>query len=82
MILASPFTAQKKAFTVYLQNQEVRSGVNKIFRVDKGRETDVTTSDNILVQQSDEDYLCILKFVAPEVLQRYGVNVNWEVKKQ
>ena len=82
MIIASPLTAQKQAFTVYLQNREVRSGVNKIFRVYKGQETDVTTSDDILVQYSDADYLCILKFVAPEKLQRYGVNVNWEVKKQ
>jgi hypothetical protein len=82
MIIASPFTKQKEAFTVYLENQEVRSGVNKIFRVYKGQETDVTTSDNILVQYSDADYLCILKFIAPERLQRYGVNVNWEVKKQ
>lgn len=82
MIIASPFTAQKNAFTVYLENRAVRAGVNQIFRVYKGQETDVTTSDDVLVQHSDTDYLCILKFVAPENLQRYGVNVNWEVKKQ
>jgi hypothetical protein len=80
--IASPFTEQKTAFTIYLDNREARSGVNRIFRIRNGQETDVTTSDEILVQQSDENYLCILKFAAPERLQRYGVNINWEVKKQ
>ncbi len=82
MTIASPFTAQKKAFNIFLQNRAIRAGVNKIFRVYKGQETDVTTSDDILVQYSDLDYLCILKFVGPQTLQRYGVNINWEVNKQ
>lgn len=79
--IASAFTTKKTAFDVYLQNKEVRTGVNKIFRIRDGQETDETTSDDILVQHSDENYLCILKFVAPERLQRYGVNIDWEVKK-
>ncbi len=82
MTIASPFTAQKKAFNIFLQNRAIRAGVNTIFRVYKGQETDVTTSDDILVQYSDPDYLCILKFVGPQTLQRYGVNINWEVNKQ
>ncbi|CAF2184018.1 unnamed protein product [Rotaria magnacalcarata] len=80
--IASPFTMEKKASILYLQNREVRAGVNKIFRIYKDQVTDVTTSDDTLIQYSDADYLYILKFVGPQTLQRYGVNINWETKQQ
>ncbi|CAM2715257.1 unnamed protein product [Rotaria socialis] len=80
--IVSSFTVEKKPSILYLENHEVRAGVNNIFRIYKNQETDVTTSDDTLVQYSDADYLYILKFVGPQKLQRYGVNINWEVHQQ
>ncbi|CAF0874109.1 unnamed protein product [Rotaria sp. Silwood1] len=79
LMIETPFTKKHQPYTIYLDNEQVMSAVSHVYRVFNNQETDVTTKDRTLIQYSDSNYQIILKLQGPDRLQRYGVNINYDV---
>jgi hypothetical protein len=79
MIIETPFTQKKQAYTIYFDNKSMNEAASHVYRVFHGQETEVTTTDSKLIQYSDANYQVILKLQAPSQMSLYGVFINYEV---
>lgn len=77
LIIETPMTYERKSFTISLMNEELAGAINHVYRIIHGKESDVTTHEKILRQDSDENFQVILKFQGPKQLSRYGVNIDY-----
>ena len=75
--ITTPFTSKKQAYTVSIDNEELQVAVFHVYRILNGQETEVTTNDTTLVQDSDANYQVILKFQGPPTLTYYGVFIRY-----
>lgn len=81
LIIETPFTSTRQPYTIYLDNEQLMTGVLHVYRVFNNQETEVTTRDKKLIQYSDANYQIILKLQGPSRLSRYGVNIDYQVVK-
>jgi hypothetical protein len=78
-IIATPFTQKKQAYQLYIDNEQLKHYISHVYRILNGQETEVTTTDKTLIQDSDANYQVILKFQGPPKLTYYGVFINYNV---
>ncbi|CAF1093438.1 unnamed protein product [Adineta ricciae] len=78
LVIETPFTQKRQRFTVSLETQPLQGAVSHVYRIIDDQETDVTTREPILTQDSDANYQVILKFQGPTRLSRYGVVIQYE----
>nr|BAJ97444.1 predicted protein [Hordeum vulgare subsp. vulgare] len=76
LVIETPFTQKRQAFTVSLKTEALAGAVSHVYRIIDDKETDVTTREPVLAQDSDANYQVILKFQGPTHLSRYGLNFN------
>ncbi|CAF1391948.1 unnamed protein product [Adineta ricciae] len=78
LVIETPFTQKRQRFTVSLKTQPLQGAVSHVYRIIDDQETDVTTREPVLTQDSDANYQVILKFQGPTHLSRYGVEIQYE----
>lgn len=78
-IIETPFTQKKQAYKLYIDNEQLTPYISHVYRILNGKETEVTTTDKILIQHSDANYQVILKFQGPPTLYYYGVFINYNI---
>jgi hypothetical protein len=68
IIIETPFTQQRQPYAIYLNNQQLKPFKRydvKIYRIIKEQETELISTDDVIVQNSDSNYQVILKFQGP-----------------
>ncbi|CAF1435068.1 unnamed protein product [Didymodactylos carnosus] len=79
MIIETPFTQQHQSYAVNLDNYWL-FGI-QTYRILNGKEIEVKSNDNVVVENSDSNYQVILKLQAPPTLSLYVLFFNYNVTK-
>lgn len=77
LIIETPMTDERRAYTMSLNNEQLAGAISNVYRIINGKESEVTTHEKILRQDSDGNFQVILKFQGPKQLSRYGVNIDY-----
>ena len=81
MTIVTLFTQRQEAYKVSIDNEALNGAISHVYRLFNGEETEVTTNDNELVQDSDSNYQVIIKLQGPSQLTYYGVFINYKVMR-
>ncbi|CAF0943575.1 unnamed protein product [Rotaria sordida] len=66
--IETPFTQERQPYSIYLNNEQLKQFKDydvKIYRILNGQETELISSDDVIIQSSDSNYQVILKFQGP-----------------
>ncbi|CAF5015194.1 unnamed protein product, partial [Rotaria sp. Silwood1] len=64
----TPFTQERQPYAIRLNNEQLKQFKDydvRIYRILNGQETQLISSDQVIVQNSDSNYQIILKFQGP-----------------
>jgi len=79
LIIETPFTQKREPYAISIDNEELKQAISHVYRVLNNQETEITTSDDKLVQKSDSNYQIILKFQGPPEMRYYGVRISYDI---
>ncbi|CAF3104402.1 unnamed protein product [Rotaria sp. Silwood2] len=66
--IETPFTRERQSYSIRLNNEQLKQFkdyVVRIYRILNSQETQLISSDGVIVQNSDSNYQIILKFQGP-----------------
>ncbi|CAF0909576.1 unnamed protein product [Rotaria sp. Silwood1] len=66
--IETPFTQERQPYAIRLNNEQLKQFKDydvRIYRILNGQETQLISSDQVIVQNSDSNYQIILKFQGP-----------------
>ncbi|CAF3670398.1 unnamed protein product [Rotaria socialis] len=72
-------THQHQAFTISINNDRLMNFVSHVFRIIDDKETEVTTKDHKLIENSDSHYQIKLKLHVPPELMPYLGFVDYNI---
>jgi len=81
IIIETPFTQQLQSYSVTIDNWLIKESDIRAYRILDGREIEVKSTDDVIVQNSDSNYQVILKLQAPSTIGLYLLPFNYKVNK-
>jgi hypothetical protein len=79
LIIETSSTQKRESYAISMDNRRLKPAISHVYRVLDNQETEITTSDDRLIQESDSNYQVILKFQGPSEMTYYGVSINYDV---
>ena len=79
IIMKTPFTLRNQPYAVHIDTYYM--GGIRLYRIRDGKETEVKSTDNAIVQLSDSNHEVILKLQAASTLSLYVLFFNYKVTK-
>jgi hypothetical protein len=77
--IKTPFALRNQPYAVHIDTYYM--GGIRLYRIRDGKETEVKSTDNVLVQLSDSNHQVILKLQAPSTPSLYVLFFNYKVTK-
>ncbi|CAF3997688.1 unnamed protein product, partial [Rotaria sp. Silwood1] len=81
IIIEAPFTQQLQSYSIAIDNALIKESDIRVYRILDGREIEVKSTGDVIVQNSDSNYQVILKFQAPSTIGLYVLPFNYKVTK-
>ncbi|CAF1076890.1 unnamed protein product [Adineta ricciae] len=79
LTIETPFTKAQQAYKLEIDNEQLRASVLHVYRIVDGQETEITTDDKKLIQNSDKNFQVVLKLQSFPAIFSYGVFINYKV---
>ncbi len=79
IIIATPQTRQHQPYAIHFDNRNFKLYPLPIYRILDGKETEIITTDDVIVQNSDSNYQIILKFQAETTISYYVSFIHYNV---
>jgi len=79
IIIATTYTQQRQPYAINIDNGFFKVYPLPIYRILDGQETEITTTDDVIVQKSDSNYEVILKFQAQTTVSYYISHIYYNV---
>ncbi|CAF1229440.1 unnamed protein product [Rotaria sordida] len=81
IIIETPFTQQLQPYSVAIDNGLIKGSDIRVYRILDGREIEVKSTGDFIVQNSDSNYQVILKLQAPSTIGLYVLPFSYKTTK-
>lgn len=81
IFVVTPFTQQHQPYAIHVDNRPFKEYPMPIYRILDGKETEIKTTDDLIVEKSDSNYQVVLKFQAQTSVSYYLSFIRYNTTK-
>jgi hypothetical protein len=81
IIIETPFTQRHQPYSIHIDNRQFKLYPLPIYRILDGKETEIKTTDDVIVEKSDSNYQIIVKLQAETTISYYVFFFHYNVTK-
>lgn len=81
IFVVTPFTQHRQPYAIHFDNRPFKEYPMPIYRILDGKETEIKTMDDFIVEKSDPNYQVVLKFQAQTSVSYYLSFIRYNTTK-